>query len=80
MWIIPNDLRRVLPKMSDLCLEGHPFIRILDFFKIYTMLISQRVEDVHALHCLFSTLLVAIYQVDPLVQRLRDNATLKFFP
>lgn len=78
MWIISNDLRGVLPEMSNLRLKGHPLISILDFFKIDAMLISQWVEDVHALHCLFSTLLVAVDQVYPLVQALRHYATLKF--
>lgn len=78
--IVSNDLRRILPEMSNLCLKGHPLVRILNFFKIDAMLIGEWVEDVHAFHCLFPALFVPVDQVDPLVQALRYCATLKFLP
>lgn len=80
MRIISNDLRRILPEVSYLCLKGHPLVRILNFFKIDAMLIGEWVEDVHAFHCLLAALFVAVDQVDPLVQGFRYCAALKFLP
>lgn len=58
--IVSNNLRRILPEVSNLGLKGHPLVCVLNFLKIDAMLISQWVEDVHALHCLLSPLFVAV--------------------
>lgn len=67
MRIIADDLCGVLAEMCDLCFKGLQLILICDFVEINAVLIGEGIEDIHVLDCIFASLLVAVDQVDPLV-------------
>lgn len=80
MWVVADDLRRVLAEVSDLCFEGDALSVLSDLIEIYAILVSERVEDIHVLNCILSSLFVAINEVDPVVDGLGYIPTLQLLP
>lgn len=66
--------------MGDLRLEGHSFSGVGDFVEVDAVLVGEGVEDVHVLDCVSSPLLVPVDEVDPVVDVVRNVATLQPLP
>ena len=75
MRIIANNLSWILTEMSNLCLKRLSLVGLGDLVQVDTVFIGERVEDIHVLYGVFSSLLVPVYQVNPLVNPLRNPSS-----
>lgn len=66
--------------MRNLRLKGDPFLRVFYPIEVDAVLVSEGVEDVHVLYGLLTSLLVAVDQIDPVIDVFRDVPILQFFP
>lgn len=67
MWVVSDDLRRVLPEVSNLRLERNPLSLFCDLIKIDAVLVGERIEDIHMLNRVLASLFVAVDEIDPVV-------------
>lgn len=67
MWVISDDLRRVLAEVSNLRFKRYSFSFLSDLIKVDTVLIGKWIKDIHMLNCILSSLFIAVYEIDPVV-------------
>ena len=66
--------------MCNLCLERYPLRFLSDLIQIYTIFVSERIEDVHVLYRIFASLLISVNEVNPMIDILRNIPTLQLLP
>ena len=80
MRVVSDDLRWILSEVRYLCLKGYPFLWVFNPIEVDAVLVGEGVEDVHVLYGLFTPLLVAVDQIDPVVDVFRHVSILQFLP
>ena len=78
--VVADDLSWILTEVSNLSLKGLLFIPLLDLVQVDGILIGEGVEYIHTLDGVFSSLFVAVYQINPVVDVLRNIPAFQFAP
>jgi hypothetical protein len=70
--VVADNLGWILSEVGDLRLERLLLLWFLDFVQIDTVLVGEGVKDIHIVNSILATLFVAVDQIYPLSNLLRD--------